>query len=48
MKNLDLEDLKIVVKIGGRNINILHYADDTTLIAETKDDLKNLIIKTRK
>lgn len=48
MRKLDLEDLEIILKIGGRNINNLHYADDTTLLAETKDGLKYLIIKTQR
>ncbi len=39
-----LEDSDIGVKIGGRNINNLRYADDTILLAETEDDLKHLII----
>uniref|UniRef100_W5MWE0 Reverse transcriptase domain-containing protein n=1 Tax=Lepisosteus oculatus TaxID=7918 RepID=W5MWE0_LEPOC len=36
------------LKIGGRNINNLHYADDTTLLAETEDDLKYLILRIKK
>uniref|UniRef100_W5NA41 Reverse transcriptase domain-containing protein n=1 Tax=Lepisosteus oculatus TaxID=7918 RepID=W5NA41_LEPOC len=40
MRKSDLEELEIGVKIGGRNIDNLRYADDTTLLAETEDGLK--------
>ena len=43
MRKLDLEDSEIGVKIGGRNINNLRYADDTTLLSETEDGLRHLI-----
>ena len=37
----------MVIKIAGRNINNLRYADDTTLMAESKEELKNLLIKVK-
>ncbi|OIR55924.1 MAG: uncharacterized protein A8A55_3328, partial [Amphiamblys sp. WSBS2006] len=48
MRKLDLEESEIGVKIGGRNINNLRYADDTTLLAETEDGLKYLILRIKK
>jgi hypothetical protein len=47
MRKLELDESKIGVKIGGRNINNLRYADDTTLLAETVDGIKDLIIKVK-
>jgi hypothetical protein len=44
MRRADLNESKIGVKIGGRNINNLRYADDTTLLAENKKDLEHLIM----
>ena len=44
MWNAGLDELKVGVKIVGRNINNLRYAGDTTLIAESKDELKNLLM----
>ena len=38
---------KLGIKIAGRNINNLRYADDTTLITESEEELKNLLIKVR-
>uniref|UniRef100_W5NGM3 Reverse transcriptase domain-containing protein n=1 Tax=Lepisosteus oculatus TaxID=7918 RepID=W5NGM3_LEPOC len=48
MRKLDLEESEIGVKIGGRNINNLCYADDTTLLAETEDGLEYLILRIKK
>ena len=41
MRNAGLEEAEAVIKIAGRNINNLRYADDTTLMAETEEQLKN-------
>ena len=40
-----LEEVQAGIKIAGRNINNLRYADDTTLMAETEEELKNLLMK---
>ena len=45
MRNTGLEEAQAGIKIAGRNINKLRYADDTTLMAESKEKLKNLWIK---
>ena len=45
MRNAGLEEAQAVIKITGRNINNLRYADDTTLIAESEEDLKSLLMK---
>ena len=45
MRNTVLDEAQAGVKIAGRNINNLRYADDTTLIAETKEELKSLLMK---
>ena len=42
MRNSGLEEAQAVIKIGGRNINNLRYADDTTLMAESEKELKSL------
>ena len=42
------EEAKAGIKIAGRNINNLRYADDTTLIAESKDELKSLLMNVKK
>ena len=42
MKNTGLEEAQAGIKIAGRNINNLRYADDTTLMAESKEELKSL------
>ena len=47
MRNAELEEAKGWVKIAGRNINNLRYADDTTLMAESKEELKSLLIKVK-
>ena len=46
MRNAGLDELQATVKIGGRNINNLRYADDTTLMAESKE-LMNLLMRMR-
>ena len=45
MRNARLDEAQAVIKIAGRNINNLRYADDTTLIAESKEELKSLLMK---
>ena len=45
MRNAGLEEAQAGIKIAGRNINNLRYADDTTVMAESKELLKNLLIK---
>ena len=45
MRNAGLEEAQAGVKIAGRNINDLRYADDTTLMAESKEELKSLLMK---
>ena len=47
MRNVGLEETDVGIKIAGRNINNLRYADDTTLMAENEEDLKNLLIKVK-
>ena len=47
MRNAGLEDSQAGIKIDGRNINNLRYADDTTLMAESEEDLKSLLIKVK-
>ena len=47
MKNTGLEEAPAGIKIAGRNINNLRYADDTTLMAESKEKLKNLLMKVK-
>ena len=44
MKNARLDELQAGIKIGRRNINNLRYADDTTLMAENKEELKSLLM----
>ena len=45
MRNTGLEEAQARIKIAGRNINNLRYADDTTLMAESEEELKSLLIK---
>ena len=45
MTNAGLEEAQAEIKIAGRNINNLRYADDTTLMAESEKELKSLLIK---
>ena len=47
MRNAGLDEAQAGIKIAGRNINNLRYADDTTLIAESKEELKSLLIKVK-
>ena len=47
MRNAGLEDTQAGIKIAGRNINNLRYADDTTLMAESKEELKSLLMKVK-
>ena len=48
MWNAGLEEAKAGIKIAGRNTNNLRYTDDTTLMAESKEELKNLLMKVKK
>ena len=45
MRNAGLDEAQAVIKIAGRNIDNLRYADDTTLMAESEEELKSLLIK---
>ena len=45
MRNAGLEEAQAEIKIAGRNINNLRYANNTTLMAESEDELKNLLMK---
>ena len=45
MQDAELDEAQAGVKIAGRNINNLRYVDDTTLMAEREEELKNLLIK---
>ena len=47
MKNARLNEVQAGIKIAGRNINNLRYADDTTLMAESKEELKSLLMKVK-
>ena len=47
MRNAGLEEAQAGIKIAGRNINNLRYADDTTLMAESKEKLKSLLVKVK-
>ena len=48
MRNTGLEETEAEIKITRRNINNLRYADDTTLMAESEEELKNLLMKVKK
>ena len=48
MRNAGLEEAQAGIKIAGRNINNLRYADDTTLMAERKEELQSLLMKVKK
>ena len=48
MRNAGLEATQTGIKIAGRNINYLRYADDTTLMAESEEELKSLLMKPKK
>ena len=47
MRNAGLDEAQAGIKIAGRNINNLRYADDTTLMAENKEELKSLLMKVK-
>ena len=47
MRNAGLEEAQTGIKIAGRNINNLKYADDTTLMAENEEELKSLLMKVK-
>ena len=47
MRNADLEEAQAGVKIARRNINNLRYADDTTLMAESEEELKSVLMKVK-
>ena len=48
MRNAGLEEAQTEIKITGRNINNLRYTDDTTLMAETEEELKSFLMKVKK
>ena len=48
MRNAGLEETQAGIKIAGRNINHLRYADDTTLMAESEEELKSLLMKVKR
>ena len=47
MRNAGLEEAQAGIKIAGRNLNYLRYADDTTLMAESEEEFKSLLIKVK-
>ena len=47
MRNVGLEETQAGIKIAGRNINNLGYADDTTVMAESEEELKSLLMKVK-
>ena len=47
MQNAELDEAQAGIKIAGRNINNLRYADDTILLAETEEELKSLLMKVK-
>ena len=47
MRNAGLDEAQAEIKIAGRNINNLRYAEDTTLMAESEEELKSLLIKVK-
>ena len=47
MRNAGLDEARDEIKTAGRNINKLRYADDTTLIAESEEELKSLLMKVK-
>ena len=47
MRNAGLEEAQAGIRIAGRNINNLRYADDTTLMAESEEELKSLLMKVK-
>ena len=47
MRNTGLDEAQVGIKIAGRNISNIRYADDTTLVAESKEELKSLLMKVK-
>ena len=47
IRNAGMDEAQAGIKIGGRNINSLRYADDTTLMAESEEELKSLLMKVK-
>ena len=47
MRNAGLDEAQVGIKMAGRNINYLRYADDTTLMAESEEELKSLLMKVK-
>ena len=47
MRNAGLEEVQAGIKMAGRNINNFRYADDTTLMAESEEELKSLLMKVK-
>ena len=47
MRNAGLEEAQAGIKIAGRNINNLRYADDTTLVAESEEEMRSLLMKVK-
>ena len=47
MRNAGLDEAQVWIKIAGRNINNLRYTDDTTLMAESEEELKSLLMKVK-
>ena len=47
MRNAGLDEAQARIKVAGRDINSLRYADDTTLMAESKEELKSLLMKVK-
>ena len=47
MRNVGLDEAQAEIKIARRNVNDLRYADDTTLVAESEEELKNLLMKVK-
>jgi len=48
VQNAGMDEVQAEIKIAGRNINNLRYADDSTLMAESKEELKSLLMKVKK
>ena len=47
MRKVGLDELQTEIKIGGRNINNLRYVDDTTLMAESEEEIKSLLMRVK-
>ena len=47
MQNARLDEVQVGIKVAGRNINYLRYADNTTLMAESEEELKSLLMKVK-